>query len=140
LTITQEQRRRIRAQAGGCCEYCRIGTGEQSADFHIDHIIAISHGGEDFDQNLCPACLDCNSFKGVNVAAIDPQTDKPSKLFHPRLQIGDDHFRINPDASIFGLTPEGRTTAAVLRINDEARVEQRYGEALLGNYPCQNKP
>ena len=136
MTVTQRQRRRIRARAGGCCEYCRIGIGEQSSAFHIDHIIAISHGGDDIDQNLCLACLECNSFKGVNIAAIDPQTDKPSRLFHPRMQNWDNHFQINPDASILGLTAEGRTTASVLRLNDPPRIEQRFKEYLLGNYPC----
>ncbi len=125
-------------RAGGCCEYCRIGTGEQSAEFHIDHIIALSHGGDDSNKNLCLACIECNSFKGVNVAAIDPETGKPSKLFHPRLQIWDDHFRINRDASVYGLTSEGRTAAIVMRMNDEERILQRYKEFLLGNYPCQN--
>ena len=124
--------------AGECCEYCRIGLGEQSFEFHIDHIIAKSHGGDDGDENLCLACLECNSFKGVNVAAIDPETGKPSKLYHPRMQIWDDHFFINSDASVSGLTSEGRTTVMVLRINSEARIQQRYKEFLLGNYPCQS--
>lgn len=26
----------------------------------------------------------------------------------------------------------------VLRLNEKERVEQRYGEILLGNYPCQS--
>jgi len=137
LTISARQRRAIRSQALGCCEYCLIGVGEQSADFHIDHIIAISHGGEDTDDNLCLACLECNSYKGANVAGYDPQTDELTRLYHPRLDSWDEHFRVNPDASITGLTPEGRTTVFVLRMNAASRIRQRIREYLLGNYPCQ---
>ena len=62
---------------------------------------------------------------------------KPTRLFHPRLQDWTEHFQIGADASISGITAEGRTTVAVLGMNGELRVEQRYGEQLLGNYPCQ---
>ena len=137
MTVSVRQRRLIHELAGGCCEYCRIGLGEQSAEFHIDHIIAVTHGGEDTDQNLCLACLDCNRKKGPNVAALDPLDGAPTKLFHPRLQDWTEHFRIGADASILGITPEGRTTVAVLGMNSEMRVEQRYKEMLLGSYPCQ---
>ena len=137
MTVSARRRRLIHELAGGCCEYCRIGVGDQSADFHIDHIIAISHGGDDTDENLCLACLDCNRRKGTNVAALDPMDGTPTKLFHPRLQNWKDHFRIGIDASVLGLTAEGRTTVEVLGINSELRVEQRYDEMLLGNYPCQ---
>lgn len=36
------------------------------------------------------------------------------------------------------MTPEGRATILVLRMNEAPRVEQRLGERLLGNYPCQS--
>ncbi len=140
MTISVRQRRLIHELAGGCCEYCRLGRGEQSAKFHIDHIIAIKHGGEDMNQNLCLACLDCNLKKGANVAALDPLDGKPTTLFHPRLQVWNEHFQIEDDASVMGITPEGRTTVSVLGINSEIRRRQRYKEMLLGNYPCQNKP
>ena len=71
--------------------------------------------------------------------AIDPLTDEASRLFNPRQQVWDEHFRINSEGSLSGLTPEGRVTVAVLRLNEPERVEQRYGERLLGNYPCQSK-
>jgi 5-methylcytosine-specific restriction endonuclease McrA len=41
--------------------------------FEIDHIIAESHGGPTAAQNLALACYHCNSFKGANLAGIDPQ-------------------------------------------------------------------
>ena len=99
--------------------------------FQIDHIIAKKHDGTDDDDNLCLACYECNIYKGSNVATLDPETGNATKLFHPRQQYWDNHFSINDDARILGLTLEGRATIRVLRINDEERVKQRLGEMLL---------
>jgi hypothetical protein len=104
--------------------------------FHVDHIIALKHDGTDTDDNLCLACPDCNTHKGENVAALDPLTRAANKLYDPRHQNWDDHFTINPDATLSGQTPEGRTTIFVLRINDDERVIQRLAELNLGDYPC----
>lgn len=105
----------------------------------MDHIIAVKHGGTDVDDNLCLACYECNSYKGSNVAALDPLTRDATKFYDPRQQHWDDHFRINPDATLTGLTPEGRATVNVLRLNDEERVKQRLGELLTGDYPCRKE-
>ena len=137
MAVTAEQRRTIIDQAGGCCEYCRIAEDDRLATFEIDHIIPLKHGGEDIDQNLCLACVPCNRFKGADVAAIDPLTNEATRLFNPRQQNWSEHFQINPDASLSGTTPEGRATVLVLRMNEAPRIEQRFGERLLGNYPCQ---
>lgn len=104
--------------------------------FQIDHIIPVKHGGLDILENLCLACLECNSYKGPNVAALDPQTVEATKLYNPRVQTWKNHFQINADATLSGLTPEGRSTIFVLRINDEERVQQRLGEIILDEYPC----
>ena len=139
MSISNEQRRLVRQRAGDCCEYCRLSQTGQLVGFQIDHIIAIKHGGTDDDDNLCLACYDCNIYKGSNVAALDPLTRDATKLYDPRRQNWDDHFMINPDAVLSGLTPEGRATILVLRLNDEERVKQRLGEMSVGEYPCQNK-
>jgi hypothetical protein len=102
----------------------------------VDHIIATKHGGTDDDDNLCLACYKCNGYKGSNVAALDPLTGKATKLYDPRRQNWGDHFEINPDATLVGLKPEGRTTIFVLRMNDAKRVKQRLGELTVGDYPC----
>jgi len=104
--------------------------------FQIDHIIPIKHGGKDASDNLCLACSECNGYKGPNVAALDPLTQDATKLYNPRQQDWNDHFKINQDATLSGLTPEGRATIFVLRINDEQRTQQRLGELMLGEYPC----
>lgn len=139
MSISKEQRRLVRQRAGNCCEYCRLSQNGRLARFHVDNILAIKHGGSDDDDNLCLACPECNTHKGSNVAALDPLTRDATKFYDPRQQRWDDHFRINPDATLTGLTPEGRATVNVLRLNDEERLKQRLGELLSGDYPCQKE-
>lgn len=134
------QRREVYERAAGCCEYCRRSVDVRLAKFEIDHIVSLKHGGKDDDLNLCLSCAPCNRYKGADVAAIDPQTGEATKLFNPRLQNWDEHFQINADTSLAGMTPEGRATVEVLRMNEAPRIEQRFGERLLGNYPCQSNP
>lgn len=42
---------------------CR-GCGEAGTDLHVDHIIPVSKGGTDDDENLQALCVDCNQEKG----------------------------------------------------------------------------
>lgn len=139
MSVTHEQRQIIHDRAGDCCEYCRVTQDDRLAKFQIDHIIPLKHGGSDDTDNLCLACLKCNGFKGPNVAALDPATGDATRLYNPRRQQWSDHFQINPDASISGLSPEGRATVTVLRINESSRVKQRRMAMLLGEYPCQKE-
>lgn len=139
MSISNEQKRLDRQQAGNCCEYCRLAEAGRLARFHIDHIIALKHDGTGEDDNLCLACPKCNAHKGENVAALDPLTRDATRLYDPRQQAWDDHFKLNADATISGLTPEGRTTVRVLRINDIERVTQRLGEMTAGDYPCKKE-
>jgi len=139
MSLSNKQKQAVRERAGACCEYCRLGQTASFARFHVDHIIAIKHGGTDDDVNLCLACPDCNAHKGENVAALDPQTGDPTRLYNPRQQVWGDHFELQPDATITGLTPPGRTTVTVLRYNEDERVKQRLGERAAGNYPCKKE-
>ena len=136
MSVTNEQRQIIRQMAGDCCEYCRIAPGDRLLKFQIDHIIPLKHGGSDITDNLCLACLKCNGYKGPNVAALDPITGAATKLYNPRQQQWDEHFRLNPDSTIIGRTPEGRATIEVLRINSQSRVKNRQSLTELGSYPC----
>ena len=136
MSVTTEQRQLIREMAGNCCEFCRVAQDDRLSKFQIDHIIPVKHGGGDDTDNLCLACLKCNGFKGPNVAALDPETGAATKLYNPRSQQWDDHFQINQDGTLAGISPEGRATIIVLRINEESRVKQRQMSMNLGDYPC----
>jgi hypothetical protein len=137
MSITRQQRDLIRQRAGGCCEYCRVAEGDRLSRFQVDHIIPVKHGGSDATDNLCLACLKCNSFKGPNVAALDPLTGEATRLYDPRHQQWSEHFQINADATLSGISPVGRATIVVLRINEASRVKQRQVAMLLGEYPCE---
>jgi hypothetical protein len=94
----------------------------------IDHIVAEKHRGPTSPENLALSCFQCNSYKGPNIAGIDPATGATTPLFHPRLQKWHDHFRYD-GAILTGQTPEGRTTVVVLEINLPTRAAHR--EALI---------
>jgi hypothetical protein len=97
--------------------------------FEIDHIIAECHGGPTRPGNLALACFHCNSYKGPNLAGIDPNTNQVVRLFSPRRHKWERHFRWDGPA-LRGRTDVGRATVAVLRINLPHRVAHR--AALIG--------
>ena len=136
MSLSDSKKQRVRERAGNCCEYCLVSQSARLIRFHIDHIIAKKHNGSDDEDNLCLACYECNGFKSENVAALDPLTGNAARLYHPHQQKWDEHFTLDDDARISGLTAEGRTTVVVLRINDSERVKQRSGEKEAGDYPC----
>lgn len=55
----------IRRDQRGRCGYCRVRLG---ADFHVDHIIALSRGGSNARRNLQLLCAPCN----ISKRAADP--------------------------------------------------------------------
>jgi 5-methylcytosine-specific restriction endonuclease McrA len=92
--------------------------------FHVEHVRARQHGGEDFPENLALACPFCNRFKGPNLSAIDPQTARLVPLFNPRKHAWEEHFVLQ-GADIVGRTPIGRATVALLQMNGGLRIEMR---------------
>jgi hypothetical protein len=134
--ITLSQRRAVVQRAANCCEYCRLASISSTVPFHVDHIIPIKHGGADEIENLCLACYRCNAHKGHDLTGFDPLTGKIARLYHPRLQKWAEHFVLQDNMRIEGLTPEGRATAQVLQINDEKRIENRRLLFEMGEYPC----
>ena len=137
MTVSVKLVREVHRLSGGCCEYCRLGENNRLIGFQIDHIVPVKHGGEDRADNLCLACAECNGYKGPNVAALDPNTGEATKLYHPRQQAWNLHFAVSSDGRITGLTPEGRATIEVMRINSEDRVIERLGLMMVGRYPCE---
>ena len=115
--------RLVRRRAGNRCEYCGLSqSAAPIASFHIEHVIAKQHGGEDDQSNLALACYHCNLHKGPNLAGIDRETGDLVALFNPRKQRWDEHFgRTGP--TIVGRTLTGRVTVAVLAMNaDDLRL------------------
>ena len=64
--MDERVRQFVRDRSQDRCEYCRI---PQQA-FHIEHIVALSHGGEDSSENAEVACRRCNLHKGPNLSGL----------------------------------------------------------------------
>jgi hypothetical protein len=73
----------------------------------------------------------CNERKGTNLSSVDPDTDKPVRLFNPRRDSWTKHF-VWVGLRIRGVTAVGRTTAWLLEFNSEERLKLRQGLRELG--------
>ncbi|MFN0075169.1 MAG: HNH endonuclease [Prosthecobacter sp.] len=123
--MDRELRQRVRVRAMHRCEYCRLKQEHEIENaFHIEHIIAQQHGGEDDFENLALACSWCNAIKGPNLASLDPDAGALTRLYHPRKDGWEAHFR-RDGAYILGVTDVGRTTAWLLQFNEQANLDQR---------------
>ncbi len=125
----------VRQRARNVCEYCRLAQEHEAfATFHVEHIIARQHGGDDDPSNLCLACISCNLHKGPNIAGIDPETKKIVPLFSPRDEDWNELFDWNGPVLI-GKTASARATIKVLGINLAENVEHRRALIAEGVFP-----
>jgi len=127
-------RREVRERAGERCEYCLLAESQAVLPHEPDHLIALKHGGQTTSENLALACFDCNRFKGSDIASIDAVTGELVGLFNPRRQRWFEHFRLI-GARIIPLTPTGRVTERLLRLNLPSRVEIRRHFLAQRQYP-----
>jgi HNH endonuclease len=132
--IPARLRRLVIERARGCCEYCLLHQDDTDFAHHVDHLIALKHGGRTEEENLALACMECNLRKGPDLAAIDPVEGVMVELFNPRVQRWSEHFTL-VSASLVGETPTGRATVALLRMNDPARLLERQRLIVAGRYP-----
>jgi hypothetical protein len=123
--VTPFLREMVRRRAGDRCEYCRLPQHAlPDITFHVEHIVAIQHGGTDDTENLGLACDRCNSHKGTNLTAIDPLTKNIVRVFDPRRHNWHEHFgQVNYE--IVGLSETGRATVQLLNMNAARRVQLR---------------
>ena len=134
-TISKAIREQVYQRANDYCEYCQAFR-QIIVSLEIDHIIPISLGRKNDLDNLCAACDKCNGYKKNVIEAIDPQTKTRQKLFNPRSQRWDDHFRwAEGGLVLIGLTPTGRATIEQLKLNRQAIIESRRLWASVGWHP-----
>jgi hypothetical protein len=126
--------RRVRDRAQERCEYCRLAQAGQEATFHVDHIHPRRAGGATLLDNLALACVSCSLRKGGNSEAHDPDTGHSVRLFHPRNDAWTEHFEMDDEFRIIGVSDTGRATVALLRMNRPLAVAIRKTTALLGLY------
>jgi len=116
------------------CEYCLIHEGVSIYSHEVDHIIALKHGGQTQADNLAVACLPCDRSKGSDLTTFDLLNNALVSLFNPRQHTWSAHFILD-DASIVGLTPIGRATVVLLKLNAPTRLLHRRMLIAQGRYP-----
>ncbi|MEX2318076.1 MAG: HNH endonuclease signature motif containing protein [Pirellulales bacterium] len=124
----------VRQRAGGRCEYCLLPEAADEWPFHVDHIIARVHGGDDVQSNLSWSCTQCNLHKASNFASIDPASGERVNLFNPREQNWIDHFAVGQDGGIIGVTAAGRATVRLLDMNGIPQIDLRRELIQQGAY------
>ncbi|CAN5208886.1 hypothetical protein BH20ACI1_BH20ACI1_11070 [soil metagenome] len=122
--ITKSLRQKVTLRAAECCEYCLVHQDDRPENHQIDHITALKHDGTTDSGNLALACVVYNKFKGSDLTSIDPLERIIVPLFNPRTQIWSEHFELE-NVRIVGLTPVGRATAELLKLNDADRLIER---------------
>ena len=135
MTVPVNLRRQVRERAKDRCEYCQLAQAGQEATFHIDHVIPVADEGPTVLENLALACVSCSLRKGAARTAIDPETSRIARLFHPRREPWQSHFRWE-GVFIVGLTPSDRATITALGMNRPLALAIRKEEIIRGRHPA----
>jgi 5-methylcytosine-specific restriction endonuclease McrA len=123
--MDKRTRQLVCIRANDKCEYCKLPQSALPyATFHVEHSRAKQHGGTDDLGNLALACGHCNRHKGPNLSGIDPVTNQVTLLFNPRDDEWSEHFAVR-GVMIVGLTPVGRATVHVLKMNSRRQRKIR---------------
>jgi hypothetical protein len=126
----------VSRRAQNRCEYCHAPEIITNFSFEVEHIQASSLQGTSTEDNLALACRACNLFKSNTLFALDPETNTEVRLFHPRIDIWEEHFRVDaPHYDIVGITPTGRATVRRLQMNSDFQVSARLLWVRVGLFP-----
>lgn len=117
---------RIREAARDRCGYCLSSQQYVMGKLEVEHVTPRARGGSGEESNLWLSCSLCNRYKGSQITGVDSLSGVTVELFNPRTQVWGEHFRWSPDGTrILGVTPIGRVTVEVLRLNNDLAVEVR---------------
>jgi hypothetical protein len=106
------------------------------AIFEFEHIIPRSAGGATVYENLCFSCPTCNRCKANRTTTLDSATQQEVRLFHPQQDAWVEHFDWSEDATtLIGLTPVGRATIMLLRMNRPQLIRLRRMWVAMGEHP-----
>ena len=118
--------RKLLELSKGYCEYCVLPSNFSTDFFHHEHIIPLILDGKTELENLARSCGICNNNKQDKVKHNDPLTKQLMRLYHPRKDVWTDHFQwSDDDLHIVGLTPIGRATIDLLKLNRTNAVNLR---------------
>jgi hypothetical protein len=134
--ISEELRQRVRERAKDRCGYCLSAQQYVMGQLEIEHLIPVSRGGTDDENNLWLACRLCNGYKGDQLEAVDPQTEQSVSLFNPRTQNWSEHFAWDVDKiRMVGLSAIGRATVVALQLNNQIALIVRGNWVSAGWHP-----
>lgn len=132
--IPRRLRDTVVERADNRCEYCQLAQAGQEATFHIDHIQPVADGGPTQEDNLALACVSCSLRKADRQISKDSESGQLVRLFHPRTDAWEAHFRWE-DEYLVGLTATGRVTIDVLALNRDKILWIRQEQMLRGEHP-----
>ncbi len=134
--IKKAIRKKVLEQAQGMCEYCKSPRAYATELFTLDHIIPISKDGSNTANNLAYCCSGCNIFKSDIIVILADNEQEWITLYHPRTQDWSKHFAWSEDyKEIIGLTPSGRVTVELLRLNRNSLKNLREVLVVVGKHP-----
>jgi hypothetical protein len=117
-------------------EYCCAPEVIFNFPVEVEHIMPLARQGSDDDGNLALACRACNLRKSDHLSGVDETTQSQERLFHPRLDRWEEHFRVDQESGrIEGESPVGRATVARLEMNSLTQMEARRLWIRLGLFP-----
>jgi hypothetical protein len=127
---------KIRHQSKNRCGYCQTPQYLVPFKLEIEHIFPQALGGKTVEENLWLACRECNAHKATKIKALDQITEKIVKLFNPRKQNWNEHFKFSEDLSeIIGKTPCGRATVNALQMNNIYQTTARFAWIQPNRFP-----
>jgi len=100
----------------------------------VDHVVPQVAGGPTVLANLALACIHCSLRKGARQLARDPRTGRLVRLFNPRTQAWNLHFRW-AGCRVAGITATGRATIDALALNSMEHQIIRSFKSVLGRHP-----
>lgn len=129
--ISRAKKKLVIERANHRCEYCHVPEFLSSYEYHIEHIIALQHGGPNTLNNLAYCCSPCNWKKGSNIATILKFGGELVPLFNPRTQNWFEHFEMDKGKFI-PLSDTGKATIKLLELNLPMKIEERFEMLLAG--------
>lgn len=122
--VSTTLREEVFADAQHRCGYCRTPQKLINVSLQIEHLRPVVLGGLTVRDNLWLSCSTCNVYKGSQVSGVDPVTGRKIRLYNPRRQKWERHFRWE-GIRIVGLSPTGRATVEALQLNHPVHLPPR---------------
>jgi hypothetical protein len=126
----------VALRAKNRCEYCHAPGAIFNCRLEVEHIVPKSKNGEDDIDNFALSCRACNAAKYDHLVGTDPISGKTVRLFHPRRQKWERHFRFDSTTGeIQGRTQAGRATVVRLDMNNPLQIAARQHWVALALFP-----